>query len=381
MRPGSSTRSAAFALAAGLALLSFGLAGCSVLLDWDDPAEQGEICGNGIDDDGDGNTDCEDPLCANAAYCQQRCGDGRCTPPENHSNCAQDCAAIGCGDGICSQNESFSLCQQDCYCGNGTCDVDENHNACAQDCAGTGCGDGVCAAGETAANCLADCHCGNGVCNSQSPYSETPSNCPSDCEQAPSCPSPYGVFSSFFFSTPFILANAQLGDDAYIQAHENAFLTTPAFIGTWQSSQVSLPPPNASSTWVWAGRVASNGADPAYIYILQRSYDAADAQVDPSVQIYFDDDAVTTGSKAVGLYDTDQARLILVGASDCIAGFAVGTFTVDAASNTTSTDGGSLTISAASLQLYHPTRTPYDPPYDDLTDWYTSNGTTICPCQ
>jgi hypothetical protein len=90
----------------------------------------GEICNNGIDDNQDGLTDCEDPTCAN-----QSCGAGglycigtMCKLPGMEVNCADgrdddlngltDCADPACQDKTCAGNgdacKTFT-------CGGGTC--------------------------------------------------------------------------------------------------------------------------------------------------------------------------------------------------------------------------------------------------------------------
>ena len=42
-----------------------------------------------------------------------RCGDGKCTPPEDCNTCPQDCGKC-CGDGKCNPPEDCNTCPQDC---------------------------------------------------------------------------------------------------------------------------------------------------------------------------------------------------------------------------------------------------------------------------
>jgi hypothetical protein len=71
-----------------------------------------EICDNGIDDDGDGATDCDDSDCTNDPACQPPTAcdnDGVCEVGEDCLSCANDCAGVTggkpsgrycCGNGI-----------------------------------------------------------------------------------------------------------------------------------------------------------------------------------------------------------------------------------------------------------------------------------------
>ncbi len=42
-----------------------------------------------------------------------KCGDGKCSPPEDCNTCPQDCGKC-CGDGKCNPPEDCNTCPQDC---------------------------------------------------------------------------------------------------------------------------------------------------------------------------------------------------------------------------------------------------------------------------
>jgi hypothetical protein len=113
----------------------------------------------------------------------------------------------------------------------------------------------------------------------------------------------------------------------------------------------------------YAVHAPAEGADPAYVYMVQMSLDGAQEQLDPIVQVQFGSDAITTGTKTVGLTQSDEVVVILfspVGANGCLAGIAIGSITIDVATNTTAADGGTLEFSGSNLVFYHPTNVgPY----------------------
>lgn len=57
-----------------IAVASVALAGCSALIGFDQPAERGAQCTDGVDNDGNGRADCEESSCADV--CSAACGDG-----------------------------------------------------------------------------------------------------------------------------------------------------------------------------------------------------------------------------------------------------------------------------------------------------------------
>jgi hypothetical protein len=82
-----------------------------------------EVCGSGLDLDGDGKRGCEDedctdvctPACLGEDPCSDdpRCGDGMCGAVESDRLCPADCPAPPaiCGDGYCTPGET---CAADC---------------------------------------------------------------------------------------------------------------------------------------------------------------------------------------------------------------------------------------------------------------------------
>ena len=100
-----------------------------------------EVCGNGIDDDGNGRTDCEDPACFGDDTCFEDCSNGLdddldglpdCADPDcaNDGSCVEDCTnntdddgdgEVDCEDSDCAQDPSCASDVEDC--GNG---IDDN---------------------------------------------------------------------------------------------------------------------------------------------------------------------------------------------------------------------------------------------------------------
>lgn len=101
------------------------------------PVCQPELCGNGRDDDADGQVDCADPECAAEIACRPEvCDNGA----DDNANGATDCADAACFDAAACQPE---ICD-DFVDNNGNGDLDCDDAQCAQTLACTGelCNDG-----------------------------------------------------------------------------------------------------------------------------------------------------------------------------------------------------------------------------------------------
>lgn len=149
---------------------------CNCSADCGTPPAGESNCADGVDNDCDGATDCNDSDCSADPNCASFCGDGTCDPGEDQCNCPTDCGTppateTNCADGIDNDCDGAtdgddSDCQAGTICGNGVCEGNgEDCFSCPSDCrcAGGGscracCGDGVCGGpGENANNCPVDC--------------------------------------------------------------------------------------------------------------------------------------------------------------------------------------------------------------------------------
>ncbi|MCP4873808.1 MAG: hypothetical protein GY898_34400 [Proteobacteria bacterium] len=141
-----------------------------------------EFCDNGLDDDGDGLVDCDDPDCVGFPGCiggTEICDDGIDNDGDGDADCDDilDCQAFpGCdyGDGDCCSDNGSPGCEnelgEDCVCAidpyccnvewDGIC-ADEFENQCGGTCDGPGteiCDDGIDNDGDGFADCDdADC--------------------------------------------------------------------------------------------------------------------------------------------------------------------------------------------------------------------------------
>ncbi|MHC5094757.1 MAG: GDSL-type esterase/lipase family protein [Planctomycetota bacterium] len=167
-------------------------------------------CSDGIDDDCDGYTDCEDSDCMGDPACPAYCGNGTCDPGEDCSSCPDDCISktggapnsrYCCGDGVCEGAEDAVNCAVDCggggsYCDDGTCDPGEDQCNCPEDCGTppateTVCDDGIDDDCDSYTDCDdIDCdgdpacqssYCGDGTCDP----GEDQCNCAADCGTPP----------------------------------------------------------------------------------------------------------------------------------------------------------------------------------------------------
>lgn len=117
--------------------LPFALLGCESIVSFDTPREAGEQCGDGVDNDGNGMMDCEDPGCAGTPACLG-CGDGsvdvgeECDDNNNlpDDGCSPSCKIEICGDGVTNPGEE---------CDDGNSD---DTDGCLSNCKIATCGDG-----------------------------------------------------------------------------------------------------------------------------------------------------------------------------------------------------------------------------------------------
>lgn len=150
---------------------------CTCPIDCGEPPVIETNCADGIDEDCDELTDCDDVDCELDPICICVV-DGECVEGEDCVNCPEDCFAGGgtCGDGICEgDGEDCFTCMADCLCtptpdtcwgccGDGVCaPVLESAASCPVDCdpefepPSSCCGDGSCEGSEDAVNCAVDC--------------------------------------------------------------------------------------------------------------------------------------------------------------------------------------------------------------------------------
>ena len=112
-----------------------------------------EICDNDIDDDGNGQADCNDSACIAAANCGAQCGDAVVDVGEQCDGTnlnGQSCTSLGQDSGTLACNASClfdaSGCVQNVVCGDGIIDVGEDcdgNNVGGESCGSLGQGSGV----------------------------------------------------------------------------------------------------------------------------------------------------------------------------------------------------------------------------------------------
>ena len=155
-----------------------------LLLTCNKGGDGGEVCDDGVDNDGDGNTDCWDPDCGFEGPSELSCADGADNDCDGNADCwDDDCGFEGaveltCNDGIdndcdgntdewdpdcegagCTGNEEcndFVWCNGEELCVDGTCTdgmppcsegqlCDEENHTCSDDCTQDNDADGYCA--------------------------------------------------------------------------------------------------------------------------------------------------------------------------------------------------------------------------------------------
>jgi cysteine-rich repeat protein len=122
-------------------LFLFCFSGCSLIVGFDQPAETAAQCDDGVDNDGDGTSDCQDPSCGGSGPCL--CGNGVTDEGE------------GCDDGnMLDTDGCIPVTCQDARCGDGHLqagveDCDDGNTAGGDTCPANcqdevlvGCGDG-----------------------------------------------------------------------------------------------------------------------------------------------------------------------------------------------------------------------------------------------
>lgn len=164
------------------------LASCSSVVTFDDVVETGVQCGDGVDNDGDDQIDCEDLGCAADPACNgcgngvvdsgEQCDDGNAVPDDGCSpNCRLD---VGCGNNVVETGEQ---------CDDGNAD---NTDGCA------GCQDARCGDGFVRAGSAEQCDDGN---------ADDTDGCPTTCETA-------------FCGDGFALAGTEQCDDTNAVAND-----------------------------------------------------------------------------------------------------------------------------------------------------------------
>ena len=163
-----------------------------------------EVCTDGIDNDGDGAIDCDDSDCADDAACataDEVCDDGE----DNDGDGDVDCDDADCdGDDACEITPEDEICDDgedndddgDVDCDDDDCADDE---ACASACGdgtvddGEDCDDGADNSDENPNACRTDCTlpvCGDGVTDDDEAYGEEcdgGEGCADDCTLEPFC--------------------------------------------------------------------------------------------------------------------------------------------------------------------------------------------------
>ncbi|MDB4955129.1 MAG: Multiple EGF-like-domain protein 3 precursor [Myxococcales bacterium] len=155
--------------------LSMCLALCTLFACGSNANKPQENCATPGDEDGNGLSDCNDPVCAGDPACAISCGNGHVDVAEtcddgnkvNGDGCDNNCTITACGNSVMSMNEGCDDgntidgdgCDSNCMvtgCGNGvitmgeTCDDGNmvNGDGCDNNCTATACGNGVMSMGE-----------------------------------------------------------------------------------------------------------------------------------------------------------------------------------------------------------------------------------------
>jgi len=101
---------------------TFAATACGTVKDDADAGPTGEVCDDGVDNDGDGMNDCADPDCAGAVVCIEDCTNGTDDDGDGETDCADsDCSADAACQEICDDGDDNDL-DGDTDCADSDCD-------------------------------------------------------------------------------------------------------------------------------------------------------------------------------------------------------------------------------------------------------------------
>jgi hypothetical protein len=194
---------------------------------------------------------------------------------------------------------------------------------------------------------------------------------------------PYGTLS-IDFTTTFIFDGARFFTDTTYQSDNWAAGVTESAVASGSyAAGTSIPGPSATNTLAFAQRFVADANRGDRIEFDQRSYQDAGYQTaaDPNVRVIFPSDGLQSQSYAVDAGDLAESVSPWVfvfnqvtDLSICVLAVASGGDLTVTAESTTDIDGGSLTLQATDLPLYHPTNTPYG----DITMDILPMGIPVC---
>jgi beta-glucanase (GH16 family) len=97
---------------------------CNCSDDCGPPPASESVCDDGLDDDCDGNTDCDDTDCNGDPACvPPSCGDSTCAPAEDQCNCPEDCGTPPATETTCNDGMDED-CDGDVDCDDSNCNND-----------------------------------------------------------------------------------------------------------------------------------------------------------------------------------------------------------------------------------------------------------------
>lgn len=224
-------------------------------------------------------------------------------------------------------------------------------------------------------------YCGNGVKEGMEACDETPKLCSemgsaftsgtavcsfdcmtydlADCQTD----APVYGYLTLLFDTPFILDDDQLENQEYLSAHKDAFITVPAFTGTYGATSKPIPNPAAQSVTSYALRDTQK----KWLYIQQEAVskngEATEYQ-NPQIEMHFGHPDLEPGDYPLNALTMGANRLYLFNTqadgTKCILGVAVGGHViVTKAVDTEATDGGQLAFEGHDIPIYYVAESPY----------------------